>query len=432
MPSWLSTLPIETVRTLSIVDAVAVAVIVAQLQPFSVRARHRRRWYAILGGAIVLGALVGWGLVWELGDVQDLFGVQLSTVVHIAGAAMFAGLAVAVVNLFRTRWWRKAVAVLTVPLALVAGGLMINEDFAYYPTLGDVVGDTGVGALVAGSLHGTARPLSSWRAPAGMPTTGSLGTVTIPGTQSHFHARKAWVWLPPAALVKDPPRLPVVVGLSGQPGQPSDLFLAGHLDDAMNAVARAHQGVAPIIVVPDQLGSASSNPMCVNSRLGDVATYITVDVRHWVLAHEPVSSNRLDWTIAGFSEGGTCAIQFGSGFPAEFGSIVDVSGELAPRNGSLTQTIDRGFHGRARDYVDASPLHLLSTHRYPSTTAMFAVGGADDRYRPITVRMSAAAARAGMRVRTWIVPGTAHDWHTASQGLSWGLRQLESRWELPP
>ncbi|GAA4745526.1 alpha/beta hydrolase-fold protein [Amnibacterium soli] len=431
MPNWLSSLPIETVRTLAAVYAVVSVLVIVLLLPFGVRARSRGRWYAVLGAAAVLGAGIGWALVWWLGDVQDVFGVQLSTVVHVAGAALFAGVAVALVGLFRTSWWRKAVAVVAVPAVLAAGGLMINEDFAYYPTLGDVVGDTGVGALVAGGLHASSRPLADWRAPADMPTTGELGTVTIPGTLSHFHARKAWVWLPPAALVKHPPRLPVVIGLSGQPGQPSDLFLAGHLDETMDAIAKAHHGVAPVLVVPDQLGSATRNPMCVNSRLGRVATYITVDVRHWILSHESVSSDRRAWTIAGFSEGGTCSIQFGSGYPAEFGSIVDVSGELAPRNGTVTQTIDRGFGRSARAYLDASPLHVLAHHRYPSTHAMFAVGGDDDRYRPITLRMAKAAARAGMTVRTYVVPGTAHDWHTASQGLAWGIEGLVPRWGLP-
>ncbi|WP_375388249.1 alpha/beta hydrolase [uncultured Amnibacterium sp.] len=430
MPTWLSSLPIQTDRTLAVVYALAVLALVVLVLPFGVVGR-RGPWYAALGGATTLGGGIGLGLVWLLGDVQDLFGVQLSAVVHAAGAALFAGLAIAVVGLVRTRWWRKAVALVAVPVVVLAGGLMINEDFAYYPTLGDVFGDTGVGALVAGGLHAGDTSLSHWRAPAGMPADGTVGTVTIPGTVSHFAARQAWVWLPPAALVKDPPRLPVVVGLSGQPGQPSDLFLAGHLDTALDAIARAHDGVAPILVVPDQLGSPSSNPMCVDSRLGDVATYLTVDVRHWILTHEPVSAARRSWTIAGFSEGGTCAIQLGAGFPAMFGSIVDVSGELAPRNGTVAQTVARGFHGSARAYAEASPLHVLASRRYPATRALFAVGGDDARYAPITRAMAAAARRAGMTVSTSVVPGTAHDWHTASQGLGWGLRQLTARWDLP-
>jgi S-formylglutathione hydrolase FrmB len=431
MPSWLSSVPIETMRTLAIVYAIAIVLLLALVLPFGLVARRRARWYAALGLAAAVGAGIGWGLVWLLGDVDDLFGVQLTTVVHLAGAGLFAGLAVAVVNLVRTRWWRKAIAVVAIPAVLLGAGVMINEDFAYYPTLGDVVGDTGVGALVAGSIRASAEPLSRWRPPADMPTEGSLGTVRIPGTVSHFTARDAWVWLPPAALVKDPPRLPVVVGLSGQPGQPSDLFLAGHLDTALDAIARAHHGVAPILVVPDQLGSPSSNPMCVNSRLGNVRTYLTVDVRHWILAHEPVSANRRDWTIAGFSEGGTCAIQLGAEYPAMFGGIVDVSGELAPRNGTVAQTIARGFHHSKAAYRAAAPLHLLATHRYPRTSAAFAVGGDDQRYRPIMVRMSAAAAAAGMKVQRWAVPGTAHDWHTASQGLAWGIGRLVPLWGLP-
>ena len=53
------------------------------------------------------------------------------------------------------------------------------------------------------------------------------------------------------------------------------------------------------------------------------------------------------------SPGSPCSIQFGSEYPAEFGSIVDVSGELAPRNGTVQQTIDRGF---ARSAVRAGAL----------------------------------------------------------------------------
>jgi S-formylglutathione hydrolase FrmB len=54
--------------------------------------------------------------------------------------------------------------------------------------------------------------------------------------------------------------------------------------------------------------------------------------------------------VAGFSEGGTCAIQFGAGFPALFGSIVDVSGQVRPLNGSVTHTVRVGFGGSAAAY----------------------------------------------------------------------------------
>ena len=125
--------------------------------------------------------------------------------------------------------------------------------------------------------------------------------------------------------------------------------MQAHLD----ALAAKHQGIAPIVVVPDQLGAYNANPMCVNSKLGNVATYVTDDVRDWIIQNLPVSTNRRSWTAAGFSEGGTCAVQFATEYPAIFGSAIAVSPELGPRNGSVAHTIEVGFHGSRKDYEAA-------------------------------------------------------------------------------
>jgi enterochelin esterase-like enzyme len=429
MPEWLAAVPIERVPVLAAAYAIAAVLVVALAVPVvGTRGRPALRFLATgLAGGV--GAVVGLLVAWWV-DVQDVFGVALSAVVHAAIAGTFAALGVLVANLVRTRWWRAAVAVLAAPAVLLAGGLMINEDVGYYPRFGDLFGDTGISALSVTGDRAVAA-LSTWRAPAGMPATGTVGTVRIPGTVSHFSARRAYVYLPPAARVAHPPRLPVVVALSGEPGGPIDVIDAGHLDQTMNRIAAAHRGVAPVVVIPDQLGAKGSNPMCVDSPLGHAATYITVDVRRWILAHLPVSHARHEWTVAGFSEGGTCAIQFGAGFPALFGSIVDVSGQVRPLNGSVTHTVRVGFGGSAAAYRRASPLGLLAAQRFPHTRALFAAGALDARYSPMMHRVSAAARTAGMRVSTREVPGGAHNWHMASAGLAWGMRGLVAWWGLP-
>jgi S-formylglutathione hydrolase FrmB len=199
----------------------------------------------------------------------------------------------------------------------------------------------------------------------------------------------------------------------------------------MNRIAAAHGGVAPVVVIPDQLGAKGSNPMCVDSPLGHAATYVTVDVRRWILAHLPVSHDRQEWTIAGFSEGGTCAIQFGAGYPSLFGSLVDVAGQLAPRNGSVAHTIRTGFGGSVVEYHRKSPLGLLAAQHFPHTRALFAAGALDTRYSPMMRRVAAAAAKAGMTVSTREVPGGAHNWNMARAGLAWGMRGLVTWWGLP-
>jgi S-formylglutathione hydrolase FrmB len=271
------------------------------------------------------------------------------------------------------------------------------------------------------------------RNPVPLPTTGTIGSVVIPATVSHFVARPAIVYLPPAARVPQPRLLPVVIALSGQSrgAGPTDLVWKARLRTLMDAIAAKHDGVAPIVVVPDQLGPASANPMCVDSRrLGHAGTYLMRDVRSWIRTHLPVETNRRAWTVAGFSEGGTCAIQFASAHPDVFGSVVDVSGEDAPTNGSPQHTIAVGFGGSALSYEHATPAWNLAHTRYSGEQAYFSAGALDHHYGSVAHRMARRAGRAGMSTHLRIMSGLGHNWTVGGAGLAWGLGSLTSWWGI--
>ncbi|MGT2427408.1 alpha/beta hydrolase [Amnibacterium kyonggiense] len=428
MPTWIVDLSLESRLLLGTVYSVTAAVLVFLIVPlFGVRQRTGLR-FAISGVAAAVGAGAGLAAPYLL-NAPALFGVTLSTVILCACAGAGAGLAVAIVNLVRSSWWRRAIAILAVPLIAASTALIINDDVGYYPTVGDAFGLNQVGTLPVRA--GNAVPLNKWRPSGDLPSTGEVYRAKIPGTLSHFTARDAWIYLPPAARVANPPRLPVVVMLSGEPGDPSDPFYGGQIGALMDSVAARHHGTAPIVVSPDQLGKLTNNPMCVDSKLGNVRTYLMQDVRHWILGHLPVETGRTAWTIGGFSEGGTCSIQLGAAYPTVFGSILDISGELAPLNGSVAHTIKVGFGGSAAAYKAASPLTILRAHKYVDTDAYFAVGALDTKYGPATTTMAAAAKRAGMRVSTYRVPDYSHNWNTAEQALIWGVGELTPRWHLP-
>ncbi len=65
------------------------------------------------------------------------------------------------------------------------------------------------------------------------------------------------------------------------------MFTAGQMGTVLDAYARAHHGRAPIVLSVDQLSAPGRNTMCVDSRLGDVDTYVTEDVPAWVRSHLP-------------------------------------------------------------------------------------------------------------------------------------------------
>lgn len=412
--------------------AIALVVVIALLLGSAGRrVRGGRWWLRLLIGAAVgaaLGALIGW----IFSDIWDPFGVSLTLSVRIWLSLTLAGLGLAIGNLWDTRWWSKVVAVVAVPVLVLVGAMGINAGVGEFGTLSAALGQVSTRPLTVPATSASvdsAEPVwQSWSPPVGMPAAGRAGTVTIPGTVSHFTARQAIVYLPPAALVATPPPLPVLIVLSGQPGQPSDIVTKARFVASLNAFAHAHSGLAPITVIPDQLGSSWANPMCVDSSLGNSETYLTVDVPRWITDHLGVLRNRNFWAIAGFSQGGTCSLQLGAGHPELFGSILDVSGELVPSNGSMRHTVQAGFGGSIARYEAAMPLRVLtSTGPYADTRAIFAVGQDDSRYAPYQVTVAAAATAAGMKVTTLEIPGTAHDWYCATAALRKGLTLLGSR-----
>ena len=133
-----------------------------------------------------------------------------------------------------------------------------------------------------------------------MPKTGAVYQVSIPGVRSGFEARPGYIYLPPAYLATPRPQLPVLVLLGGQPGDPRTWVDSGQIQAMMDGFANLHHGLAPIVVMPDDLGSEFANPMCLNSRLGNVQTYLTVDVPNWITSHLQVRSPEQGWAIGGW------------------------------------------------------------------------------------------------------------------------------------
>jgi len=312
--------------------------------------------------------------------------------------------------------------------------LALNRDIGEYATVGQALGTDVQGPLVLprpASMAVVAEDpdiYANWKPPKIMPRRGRVGSVVIPGTRSHFTAGPALVYLPPAALVASAPALPVVMLMSGQPGTPSAVMQAGRIPSLLNRIASRNHGLAPIVIVPDQLGSPSGNPMCVNGPLGNSATYLTVDVPNWIRTHLHVVQGRRAWAVGGFSQGATCSLQFGTEFPGLFGSFIDVSGQKYPTLTSDQAAIDQGFGGSAAAFARAKPAAVMHRHGpYADTVGFFAAGQDDARYRLNMTAMADLAARSKIQVRRYIAIGSAHDWTTASNSLAVAIASLYPR-----
>jgi S-formylglutathione hydrolase FrmB len=396
--------------------------------------RPNRAWFTKVASRVAGGLGAGFLLTWLLGDLFNLWDVQLTLATRSWFSVAVAASAVAVANFRGTARWRKLVAGVGIGLFALTGAVGINADVGEFPTLGALVGREYSRLVLPPQVGGpnAKRPLwAGWRPPAGMLPGGRVGSAIIPGTVSGFHPRAALVYLPPAALTAHPPRLPVLVMLTGQPGGPINMFYSAQLGAIVDDFAREHRGLAPIVVVPDQLGASDQNPMCLDSPLGNAASYLTIDVPAWIRRNLNVVPGRTAWAIGGFSEGGTCAIQLGASHPELFGSIVDISGEAAPKRGLVGDTIRDAFNGSTQAYEAAKPSALLAAHApYPDSLAIFGVGANDGRYRPGIERVAADARAGGMKVVYFDAPATAHDWHTVQYAIRRALPDLCRRWGL--
>lgn len=399
--------------------------------------RRPRRWWtrqvpiAVVGGVLAAGSAAV--TVALLRPFPDPLPVRVLA---------WMGVAVVAVGLVwmrrrddwhRDGWWRGVVAVLAAVAVLAMSLVKVNAYYGYRPTIAAVLGMPGADQVVPEDLlHRTqlvaAAPQQalshSWKPPPDMPAVGRVTTVAIPGGRSHFPARRAWLYLPPAYLGSLRARLPVLVLIAGQPGGPQDWVFAGRLAAVMDGFAAAHQGLAPVVVVPDVTGSALGNTLCLDSRLGAAETYLADDVPEWAGSVLDVDTSRL--AIGGFSFGGTCALQLSLRRPEVFHTFLDVSGQLAPTLGDFGGTVRAAFGGDLGAYRRVDPLTELRTTRYRDTAGVFVVGRNDDVYRPQAEQLAAAARGAGMGVTLREVPGE-HSWAIASDALGAALPWIAGR-----
>jgi len=339
----------------------------------------------------------------------------------------------------RARVSGPAAASAAVLVVVLATAVQVNAYFGAYPTLAsalgasppnqvafiDVTGPPGRAVPMVGATGGRALA-QVWHPPPGMPAGGVISEVAIPAPTSGFAARPGWVYLPPAYLATPRAQLPVLVLVSGQPGTSRDWLDGGKLSEVMDRFARAHDGLAPVVVMPDTLGRSLANPLCLDSRLGRAETYLAVDVPRWIRTRLLVDADPRAWTVAGFSQGGTCALQMAVRAPEVYPTFVDISGQQAPTLGDPARTAAAAFGGDPTALARVDPLTVLGHTRYPRTAAVIVAGREDTTYRPQQQRVLAAVRAAGMDARWVELPG-GHTWRVWGPGLEQSLPWLADR-----
>ncbi|GAA2227244.1 alpha/beta hydrolase-fold protein [Herbiconiux moechotypicola] len=397
----------------------------------------RIRWVLTALIGLLAGALVAFATIWVV-EAFNLFGVPLTVQTDAWVVVTFAAIGLAVVNLWRSRWWRKVVAAVGAVLFALSGTLGINAYFGLKPTVASFLGivvehpidinrPTGSPTPRPTDDPDAGRPVyETWTPPADMPATGTTGTQVIPATASGFSSRPAGIYLPPAAQVADPPDLPLMILMMGQPGDPDPQYVASVLDE----YAAAHQGLAPIVIVADQLGDESIDPVCADTaKYGNAETFIVQDVVAWARANLRIDQDPAHWVIAGYSNGGGCAFKYGAEYPELWENVLSISGEEYPGSEDPSTVIDQLFGGDAAAFEATKPASILASgaHAYPDTVGIFTVGGADPVFIPAAQAAAAAAQAAGWQTTYYVIPDAGHVLDALHGGFEKGFEILYPR-----
>ncbi len=339
----------------------------------------RRFPYHLLASTLV--GVVVWTILWHMYP-ED--GIPLKLIAWIA-VSLFS---ISILFTIHRGKQRLIVAGIGAFCTVLFSMLLANFYFQYYPTLSSLFGSTTTQATATGSfIETTNHPLASqtsveanYISPADQPNQGQLTTTIIPGPISHFTARPSFIYLPPAALSSQKPTaLPVMILLSGVPGDPGDWKDRLNLQSAMDVFAAKHKGIAPIIVVADQTGGdGMTSTGCVDSTRGNAETYLTIDVPAYIKSHYDVTAAPQGWAIGGVSDGGACSTVIAARHPGIFGTFMSLSGETSPSIESKQDAINSLFGGsqQAFNAYDAGLLFASknASSTYAHTTGWLALG----------------------------------------------------------
>ncbi|MST34360.1 hypothetical protein GHK86_16740, partial [Acidimicrobiaceae bacterium USS-CC1] len=305
----------------------------------------------------------------------------------------------------------RTARVLAGPAAVLAGFLVINSFYGYWPTVGALLGHPLPGQVSRRKL--AAAIADRVRLPPG----GQFGPVMIPAAGAGFVPAESYVWLPPDFNRVPHTHLPVVVTLTGIPGTAQDWARAGGAIDASTAWADTHGGQAPVVVMVNENGRAGHDTECLDSREGQAFRYLTQAVPTWITRVLGIHLAPQRWGLIGFSEGGTCSLLLAVKDHDLYGRFLDIAGDAAPDYGpGGTGTLRVLFDNNRARQAAWNPRLLMATHRYPYLDAWFAAGLQDRGHHLIEPILAADAATAGMHVTTYWAPGH-HTWIFARQAL---------------
>ncbi|MEO6019910.1 MAG: alpha/beta hydrolase-fold protein [Knoellia sp.] len=270
---------------------------------------------------------------------------------------------------------RGALVVAAQVLAVATVFLVVNNQYGFYASWGDLLGQTSQTAPIqAGgtseSAHFVQGPRLGGRGP------GTLHVMTV--RQGSGGPRlDTQVWLPPQYTERQyaATRFPVVMFLPGQPSSPRWVFREYDFG-AVASRAIAAGIVKPFVAVfPPLMTNPPRDTECTDVVGGPQAlSWLTTDVPAALSSHFRVARPGFEWSVMGWSTGGFCAAKVLLDRPGEFHAAVSFGGYFDAVTDTTTGDL---FHNSTIARDQNSPRWLYHQHGLRGGRLLVVVGEQD-------------------------------------------------------
>lgn len=340
-----------------------------------------------------------------------------------ATLALFATLAIAaplacllVWNRLGYRMWvrggiRSVLLLLSQASAVLLVGLLINNQYAFYISWGEIFGQsTPTVADAPVARHQVERIYDKELRAAYLHGHGTVIPWVIPGTSAGLPPLHALVYLP-AAYGNPAARgtlFPVVELLGGVPGRPETWLGPLKLKLILDERIASGQSMPFIAVLPTQNVQFPHDTQCVNVVGGpQVDTYLSEDVHRSVIAGLRANPNAAGWATMGYSTGGYCAMNLAMRHPNLFAAAASLSGYAQPAKDHSTG-VGVLFGGSAALRNRNTPL-WEAAHWGRDNLSILAIASRHDGATYNDTVALAALAHAPLRVSTILLKAGGHN-----------------------
>ena len=274
--------------------------------------------------------------------------------------------------------------------AMAFGVAAVNKYYDYYQTWHAAISDlSNQGVQTATAPNVTDRPGAKFASLLGQTIDAGLAAqqgftlqVTMRGARTHLR-RTVLVYLPPQYFQSayQRYRFPVVELIHGFPGGPQDWITLLTVNLTLNSLVSDGSAKPAVLVMPDANGARGVSLQCLNQNHGPQDnTFLSKDVPDFLSQRLRVVPPGSGWGIAGYSEGGFCAANFGLQHGRIFSYAGVLSGYFKPSDNQLvnpTRTVS-AFRTKKLALLN-TPMHEVQALPARKQIAQFwiGVGGGD-------------------------------------------------------